>query len=431
MPKHFATFLFSLFIACWVCYTILRMTSSQHPATVVPEYKGIDDKVRTIYNEILRSKLALEDGDHSKSLEYYIEKSKKERTKMVFFYTAFFGQKPWNWMKNTKMFNTWEGIQCPHFRCRLTYSIHDFLKSDAVVFHAKDMPVTLGLYRLERAKPKAQKWVYFALESPKYNPKAKRLNNLFHWTLTYRRDSDFYSPYGYYYPISSRKDDADIVRNIENTVKKKDKFIFWAASHCGIFRDKYIHELIQYVDVNVYGNCGPFVGVNKTGECYMNDPKCTSLKKRHKFLLAFENSYCKDYITEKYWSAIKLGIVPVVLGGANYTDPSLAIPGSFIDARSFKSIKKLAEYLIHLNNNDEAYKRYFQWRRTYKQVDYAPWWCSLCAALNMNTKNTYIGKLDNFWGMGQCQLNTRKLNATVRRSSLMRKLEKSSKILAS
>lgn len=422
MPKHYVIFLLSLAGACWICYTILTLSFS--PKTIsAPTYKGIDDKIRTIYKEILRSKLILEKKNYSRSLEEYAEKSKKERTKMVFFYTAFFGQKPWGWMKNTKMFNTWEGIQCPYFRCRLTYSIRDFLKSDAVVFHAKDMPVTLGLYRLLHAKPKKQKWVYFALESPKYNPKATRLNNLFHWTLTYRRDSDFYSPYGYYYPFSSRKNDDAIVDSIEKLVKNKDKFIFWAASHCGIFRDKYIHELLQYVNINVYGKCGPFVGQNKTGECYMNDPKCEKLKKRHKFVLAFENSYCKDYITEKYWNAIKLGIVPVVLGGGDYSNPDLAIPGSFIDAMTFKSIRELGDYLVHLANNDDEYKKYFRWRRHYKHVDYAPWWCSLCAALNMNTKDTYIAGLDSFWSKKkQCHLKSSKLNSTVSRSSLMRKL---------
>ncbi|KAK3755738.1 hypothetical protein QZH41_007468 [Actinostola sp. cb2023] len=374
------------------------MTSSKQSAKLLPEYKAVDDKIRTIYKEIIRSKLNLETNETlGNSLEEYAQKAKKERTKIVFFYTAFFGQKPWNWMRDTKMFNTWEGIQCPYFRCRLTYSIHDFLRADAVVFHAKDMPVTLGLYRLLHSKPKAQKWVYFALESPKNNPKATPLNSLFHWTLTYRRDSDFYSPYGYYYPITSGQDEA--AKTIESIIKKKDKFIFWAASHCGIFRDKYIHELLQHVAIDVYGKCGPFVGINKTGECYMNDPKCTELMKRHKFLLAFENSYCEDYITEKYWNAIKLGIVPVVLGGANYSNPALAIPGSFIDVMAFKTIQKLAEFLVYLDKNDEAYAKYFEWRKHYKQVDYAPWTCVLCATLNMNTKKTYIADLDDFWSI--------------------------------
>ena len=32
------------------------------------------------------------------------------------------------------------------------------------------------------------------------------------------------------------------------------------------------------------------------------------------FYLAFENSHCQDYITEKFWRALDKGIVPIVMG---------------------------------------------------------------------------------------------------------------------
>ena len=36
------------------------------------------------------------------------------------------------------------------------------------------------------------------------------------------------------------------------------------------------------------------------------------------FYLAFENSICNDYITEKFWRTLDLKTVPVVMGGGNY-----------------------------------------------------------------------------------------------------------------
>ena len=36
------------------------------------------------------------------------------------------------------------------------------------------------------------------------------------------------------------------------------------------------------------------------------------------FYLAFENSICNDYISEKFWRSLDLKTVPVVMGGGNY-----------------------------------------------------------------------------------------------------------------
>ena len=82
---------------------------------------------------------------------------------------------------------------------------------------------------------------------------------------------------------------------------------------------------------------------------------CLEEIQRHKFYLAFENSLCVGYITEKYWeNSLERGLVPVVLGGAPYS-PEQAIPGSFINAADVDSIKDLADYLKYLDKNDTAY----------------------------------------------------------------------------
>ncbi|EDO42842.1 predicted protein, partial [Nematostella vectensis] len=236
----------------------------------------------------------------------------------------------------------------------------------------------MEMFRLAKQKPRAQRWIYFALESPKYNPDAKWLNNLFHWTLTYRRDSDFYSPYGYYYRVSHGVKHTD--RTIARIVNKKDRFVMWAASHCGLERERFIKQLSKYIPVDVYGICAKKMGIKEAGKCKMDAPECTELKKRYKFQLGFENSNCLDYITEKYWAALKLGIVPIVIGGSKY-DSSVAVPGSYINALEFSSVKALADHLIYLNRNEEAYKEYHYWRKKYRTVTLAPWTCTLCSAL--------------------------------------------------
>ncbi len=43
--------------------------------------------------------------------------------------------------------------------------------------------------------------------------------------------------------------------------------------------------------------------------------RCQSrIQKDYKFYLAFENSLCKHYVTEKFWERIPYDMVPIVMG---------------------------------------------------------------------------------------------------------------------
>lgn len=38
---------------------------------------------------------------------------------------------------------------------------------------------------------------------------------------------------------------------------------------------------------------------------------------RYKFVIAYENGVCNDYITEKLWRPLTLGVVPIYFGAPN------------------------------------------------------------------------------------------------------------------
>lgn len=38
---------------------------------------------------------------------------------------------------------------------------------------------------------------------------------------------------------------------------------------------------------------------------------------RYKFVIAYENGICDDYITEKLWRPLSLGVVPIYFGAPN------------------------------------------------------------------------------------------------------------------
>ena len=59
------------------------------------------------------------------------------------------------------------------------------------------------------------------------------------------------------------------------------------------------------------------------------------------FIVAFENSFCSDYITEKFWSCLLYGNIPIVLGGLSDTDykNQRVPPHSYINADNYPSPK--------------------------------------------------------------------------------------------
>nr|CAG4644438.1 EOG090X0I21 [Lepidurus arcticus] len=83
------------------------------------------------------------------------------------------------------------------------------------------------------------------------------------------------------------------------------------------------------------------------------------LEQDYKFYLSFENSLCTEYVTEKFFAVMKSYVVPVVLGGANYS--AVAPPHSYINAMEFTP-QDLASYLRLLSENDALYGEFFWWK---------------------------------------------------------------------
>ena len=74
--------------------------------------------------------------------------------------------------------------------------------------------------------------------------------------------------------------------------------------------------------------------------------------------MAFENSVCKHYLTEKFWNSIRRLTVPVVLSRASLE--GLNLPSdAFIGADDFSNAKDLSNFLMEMSRNESSYLRYF------------------------------------------------------------------------
>ncbi|KAL3219564.1 hypothetical protein MRX96_030322 [Rhipicephalus microplus] len=129
--------------------------------------------------------------------------------------------------------------------------------SDAVVFHMRDMMLT----RLPSKRLAWQRWVFFLMESPPHTGFAdfNFTYAMFNWTMTYRRDSDVYLPYGRITP-RLLTNATRTKRDLKTLWKSKRKIAVWIVSNCVTpgGRERFVAELRRHVDVDVYGFCGNY-----------------------------------------------------------------------------------------------------------------------------------------------------------------------------
>ncbi|XP_013397115.1 glycoprotein 3-alpha-L-fucosyltransferase A-like [Lingula anatina] len=241
-------------------------------------------------------------------------------------------------------------------------------EADAIVFIAKslgDKPRKLPQHR----------WVWVNHESSCYSKEVGGVwAGMFNWTITFRRDSTIFFPYGY-----ALKRSTPLTKNYTITALNKTKLVAWMVSKCVTRsqRERYVSELQKYIPVDVYGACGPL-------KCSKRDDKncLDNINRDYKFYLSFENSISTDYITEKFWKMLDRDIVTVTRGPANYSRVGIK-PEWHINTNDFKSPKDLADYLKYLDMNVTAYVKYLEWKNQYVGLySKAEVYCDLCAKLN-------------------------------------------------
>ena len=321
--------------------------------------------------------------------------SQNNDTKVILFYTPWFGLKPWPDFASPEL--NLSHSNCPEKKCKITYNVYDIGKSDLAIFHAPDIGGHVSrkeLQQIQTYRCPSQRMAFLNQESIQTYP----LNDIdvpdgfFNWTITFKTDSDFHFPYGKYARLSSAETPPPLI----DYAASKSKFVMWAVSHCDTIREKYVKKLVNYINVDIYGKCSYIYRQNN--QC-LKSRNCEDIFKPYKFNLAFENGVCTDYISEKFWITLQRNSVPVVLA-RDYYGADVVPPASFISVQDFPSVKALAEYLLYLDKNDTAYNEYFSWRQKFvsrRNFNFEA--CKVCDALHNGglKPNVYYDMFKKFW----------------------------------
>ncbi|CAH1723483.1 unnamed protein product [Aphis gossypii] len=282
---------------------------------------------------------------------------------------------------------------CPVNRCIISKNIRHFPSMDVIIFREEffDPYIETGLKRSSK-----QIWIFFFLQSA-YYAGFNIGNDLINWTATYRHDSDIVIPYArwaYFNPSVTQVKQLN-----RNYSLNKTKQVTMIVSNCNTDNKRllYAKELGKYISVDIYGDCE---GLKNT----KFDNFLQILEQDYKFYLAFENSNCIDYVTEKFFiDGLKYNVLPVVMGGRREDYERIAPRHSYVHVDDYESPEQLADYLRRLDADDELYNEYFRWKGTGEFID-TKFFCRLCAMLHDDDApiKSYRN-LDHWWrGPGVC-----------------------------
>lgn len=227
--------------------------------------------------------------------------------------------------------------QCAYQNCFFTNDTSHFADVtfyDVIIFDIVNIQGGKSENTMPSQRSNKQLYIFFSIEPPDIYPLSTDFNEYFNYTWTYRFDSNLTFSY---IRVTTNKDvvigpgknihwmDIDNMKPTSKYVKRKLRHktiaAAWFVSNCFQaksnrldFGENLKAELAKLGrQLDIYGDCGDL-------KCLKLKDECNALIEfDYYFYLAFENSFCEDYVSEKVLLALEHFAIPVVYGGANYT----------------------------------------------------------------------------------------------------------------
>ncbi|KAI4529610.1 hypothetical protein MG293_020288 [Ovis ammon polii] len=254
------------------------------------------------------------------------------------------------------------GADACFFTINRTYIHHH--RTKAFLFYGTDFSID----SLPLPRKAHHDWALFHEESPKNNYKLfhQPVITLFNYTATFSRHSHL--------PLTTQYlEGTEVLTSLrylvplrsKNHLRKSLAPLVYVQSDCDppSDRDTYVRELMTYIEVDSYGEClrNKPLPPRLSNPASMDTDGFYRILAQYKFILAFENAVCDDYITEKFWRPLKLGVVPVYYGSPNIAD-WLPSNRSAIMVSEFSHPRELASYIRALDQDDRRYQAYIEWK---------------------------------------------------------------------
>jgi hypothetical protein len=234
--------------------------------------------------------------------------------------------------------------------CEIWYDRSRWEEADALVFHIPQLKTS----RFPPRKRPGQLWVAWSMESEAHYPILARraeLAAVFDVWMTYQRDSDVWCPY------FGRGMIAGLLASPAEKTAARPAAALISSPYDASDRRALLDELMQEMPIDSYGR------INRNRSLPSDAPLLSKQQviSRYKFTFAFENAISRDYVTEKFFDPLLAGSVPVYLGAPNIEEFA---PGHhcFIEASRFDSPRALAQYLMALDADQNAYAEYLRWK---------------------------------------------------------------------
>lgn len=327
------------------------------------------------------------------------DKVDARKTPLILYYNEMYGRTLEQW------FVKGDAESC--YECASTSNQSLAMEADVVVFHY--------FYAQRHPMPPKycdQYWVMVSRENPNNLMKVAKISldemyrrmQQFDISATYRLDDDIPIPYMAENGVEHvREMFLEPTPMIPTAERIKDFPVAWIASNCAAQNDRMerVRELMKYIGVKSYGKClnNAHMDVPRKGSQW--NRAATEQVRKHKFYLAFENSDCSYYSTEKLERAFLTGLIPVVLGSPQ---ASLFVPNnhSAIYVREYPNMKAVADRLHAINNDDALFESYLSYRGNRSGIDVSfqkrwfepkyPRACRLCDMLRRKQYSTqFVG----------------------------------------